>query len=189
MSKLTERALIESFFTLLKKRSLKKITVSDITNECGVNRMTFYYHFENINDLIQKAFEKRFLGAISGEINENNWRDAFLELYRSIYQSKDFVKKLYPEFDVKELITFITPVAHSLVKCAIGNRASQLNAESKNKIFQFYQCSIVGSFLYWLESDLNENPDKIFSSFEELLESSLPALIEKCDKNKRNATF
>ena len=43
MSKVTKRALEQSLKNLLLKKPLTKITIGDITEDCGINRMTFYY--------------------------------------------------------------------------------------------------------------------------------------------------
>ena len=45
MSQVTKRALEQSLKNLLLKKPLNKITINDIANDCGINRMTFYYHF------------------------------------------------------------------------------------------------------------------------------------------------
>lgn len=52
VSKLTKRALAASLKKLLAQKPLSKITIADITEDCGMNRMTFYYHFQDIYDLI-----------------------------------------------------------------------------------------------------------------------------------------
>ena len=45
MSQITKRALKTSLKNLLLQKPLNKITISDIANDCGINQMTFYYHF------------------------------------------------------------------------------------------------------------------------------------------------
>ena len=40
MSKVTKRALEQSLKNLLLKKPLTKITIGDITEDCGINRMT-----------------------------------------------------------------------------------------------------------------------------------------------------
>ena len=44
MSNITKRALEDSLKHLLLKKPVNKITINDITEDCGVNRATFYYH-------------------------------------------------------------------------------------------------------------------------------------------------
>ena len=53
MAQTTKRALEASLKKLLPRKPLNKITINDITEDCGVNRMTFYYHFQDIYDLIE----------------------------------------------------------------------------------------------------------------------------------------
>lgn len=53
MSQMTKRALEASLKKLLLQKPLTKITISDITEDCGISRMTFYYHFKDIYDLVE----------------------------------------------------------------------------------------------------------------------------------------
>lgn len=53
MSEVTKKALEQSLKNLLLKKPLTKITINDITEDCGINRMTFYYHFKDIYDLVE----------------------------------------------------------------------------------------------------------------------------------------
>ena len=53
MSQVTKRALEASLKNLLLQKPLNKITINDIAEDCGINRMTFYYHFKDIYDLVE----------------------------------------------------------------------------------------------------------------------------------------
>ena len=53
MSQMTKRALAASLKKLLADRPLDKVTVTDIAEDCGVGRQTFYYHFEDIYGLVE----------------------------------------------------------------------------------------------------------------------------------------
>ena len=67
MSNITKRALVASLKRLLGQKPLAKITISDITEDCGINRMTFYYHFKDIFDLIEWACEDEARAALAGK--------------------------------------------------------------------------------------------------------------------------
>ena len=51
---LTKRAIKESFVNLLNERPLNKISVRDITDKCGINRNSFYYHYQDIPALMEE---------------------------------------------------------------------------------------------------------------------------------------
>ncbi len=48
MPSFTKKAIFESFLALASKKPLEKLTVRDIVDHCGINRNTFYYHFQDI---------------------------------------------------------------------------------------------------------------------------------------------
>ena len=53
MQNATKYALEASLKKFLLKKPVDKITISDLTNDCGISRMTFYYHFKDIYDLVE----------------------------------------------------------------------------------------------------------------------------------------
>ena len=67
MSQITKRALETSLKNLLLQKPLNKITISDIAKDCGINRMTFYYHFKDIYDLIEWTCNEETARAINGK--------------------------------------------------------------------------------------------------------------------------
>ena len=71
MSQITKNALATALKKLLSKKELSKITISNITEECGVNRQTFYYHFKDIYDLLEWIFTNEVIEEIDNEIEEN----------------------------------------------------------------------------------------------------------------------
>ncbi len=56
MSSFTRQAIMDAFLRLLKKRPFSKITVRDIVEECGVNRTTFYYYYQDIYAIVEDLF-------------------------------------------------------------------------------------------------------------------------------------
>ncbi|MFD1851744.1 TetR/AcrR family transcriptional regulator [Oceanobacillus bengalensis] len=57
----TRKLIMEAFVDLSSKKEFKDITVKDITTEAMINRATFYYHFEDIYDLLEKALSEVLL--------------------------------------------------------------------------------------------------------------------------------
>jgi AcrR family transcriptional regulator len=51
----TRKLIMDSFITLSGEKEFKDITIKDITTEAMVNRATFYYHFEDKYDLLEKV--------------------------------------------------------------------------------------------------------------------------------------
>ena len=68
MSQMTKRALEASLKKLLLQKPLNKITISDIAEDCGISRMTFYYHFKDIYDLVEWACVEDAARALAEEL-------------------------------------------------------------------------------------------------------------------------
>ncbi|MEG1430525.1 MAG: TetR family transcriptional regulator, partial [Oscillospiraceae bacterium] len=66
MSQTTKKALAASLVRLLSEKPLDKITVVDIAEDCEVNRQTFYYHFQDIYDLVEWYFMSETTKALEG---------------------------------------------------------------------------------------------------------------------------
>jgi AcrR family transcriptional regulator len=66
----TRKLIMESFIELSGKKEFKDITIKDITTEAMVNRATFYYHFQDKYDLLEKALSEVLLIGLNGDIFE-----------------------------------------------------------------------------------------------------------------------
>ena len=61
---MTKKALAASLKKLMEKSALDKISIREIVEDCGVNRKTFYYHFNNIYDLVDWMFEEEAIESV-----------------------------------------------------------------------------------------------------------------------------
>lgn len=95
---ITKRAITESFRALLAVKPLDKITVRDIVEDCGLTRNTFYYHYEDIYDLLSDVLESEIERALSVPAGGASWETMLLDMLsfltdspqigRHIFQSK-----------------------------------------------------------------------------------------------------
>ena len=79
MSSFTRQAIMDAFLRLLEKKSFSKVTVRDIVEECGVNRTTFYYYYQDIyaivEDLIASSLSA-YAAVLEGDPHLADLRDA-----------------------------------------------------------------------------------------------------------------
>lgn len=60
----TKMMLAETLISLLEKEPISKITVSELVNLCEINRKTFYYHFQDVYDLLEWYLNEEMLKAM-----------------------------------------------------------------------------------------------------------------------------
>jgi len=82
----TRKLIMDSFIELSGEKEFKDITVKDITKEAMINRATFYYHFEDIYDLLDKVLSEVLLINLNSndfkkdEINEESIISIFIAI-------------------------------------------------------------------------------------------------------------
>lgn len=59
-----KRALADALKDLMGKKPLSKITINELTEKSGSNRNTFYYHFEDIYDLLRWTLKQESVEVI-----------------------------------------------------------------------------------------------------------------------------
>ena len=95
VSQTTKRALEASLKKLLLEKPLNKITINDITEDCGVNRMTFYYHFKDIYDLVDWILAEDAAKAMEGRRGFGTWSEAYLDVLHQLQDNKTLVLNVY----------------------------------------------------------------------------------------------
>lgn len=88
MSEVTKRALEQSLKNLLLKKPLNKITINDIAEDCGINRMTFYYHFKDIYDLVEWSCLEDARKALDKNKTYDTWQQGFLQIFEEVLENK-----------------------------------------------------------------------------------------------------
>ena len=107
MSQITKRALEQSLKNLLREKPLSKITVTDITEDCGISRMTFYYHFKDqfpkVNEWWAYTGEGAPQAPAEGETGWENWVKIAEKSYDTDNMTLDEKKAVYEAGQVQEL--------------------------------------------------------------------------------------
>ena len=82
----TRKLIMDAFIELSGKKEFKDITVKDITTEALINRATFYYHFEDIYDLLEKVLSEVLLVNLNYDIYQNDElnEEVFVSIFKAI---------------------------------------------------------------------------------------------------------
>lgn len=95
MSRFTKQALIASFMNIAAKKPIEKITVRDITEDCGLNRNTFYYYFSDVYRLIEEMLTLETEKAIARSREEGSLAGGCIAIVEWIEQNKAAFRNIY----------------------------------------------------------------------------------------------
>lgn len=183
MSQTTKRALAGSLKHLLEKTTLDKITVKDITEDCGVNRQTFYYHFQDVYDLLRWLFDQDAERALGDKKTYDTWQEGFLRMLEYARANKAFTVNAYRSLGRELLETYLYRMTHGLLFDVIDESSSGLKVSAEHKAFiaDFYKYAFVGLALDWIRADMREEPAVFIARLSRLLEGEFRRNLEKFD--------
>lgn len=163
----TKRALVEAFSKVLVKKPFSKITISDITDECGISRMTFYYHFKDIHELVEWTFEVQINSVLKGDFTYATWKQGFLNVFNFALDHKEAILKVYPEFEKRYLEDYLHKLAVKLTLNVINEKAEGMQVNEKDKLFMADICAhaLVGVLISWINNSMEEDPNEVVDKF------------------------
>ena len=177
---ITKQSITLAFFKLLETKPYKKITVSDVAAAAGLNRMTFYYHFKDIDDLVIKTIEENFLNIVGSSAASGDYLSAYLNVYLIVAKHRELAKKVYPEFDMQRLVSFISPLAFKLSTHLVKQRVPRsVSAEMRKIIAHAVGCCMIGAFIDWLNSDMETDPREMIGGHAAFFNATIDALAAK----------
>ncbi len=185
MSKMTKHAIAASFMQLLREKPLSKITISDITENCEINRMTFYYHFQDIYDLIEWICMEEGARAIQGHKNYSTWQEGFQALCYKVIENRIFVENVYHSVQREQIENYMYTVMHHLLIGVVEEQSTDLEVSEEDKCFvaDFYKYAFVGIALNWVKTGMKESPEELTKQVSTLLKGQLRLALENFDSN------
>ena len=185
-SQLTRKAIMKCTLELAEKKSLKKITVKDIADECGITRSTFYYHFSDIYDVLDGVVQAKideFNEEYNGEMDKVLMR--FIEysiIHRKVWASLfDARGREWLEKYVKTRIHYL-----ALLQIRKMSEGYILSIKDVEIICSFYEEAIFGLLIRWIiKEEKTKTVDEIKDTverIEKLFEGQLDLTISNMKK-------
>ena len=181
MSQVTKRALEESLKRMLLKKPVNKITISDITEDCGISRMTFYYHFKDIYDLLEWCCLEDAAKALDGKKTYDTWQEGFLQIFRAVLANQPFVQNVYQSVSREKVETYLHALTHNLVIGVVEEKAQGMEVRDEDKEFiaDFYKFAFVGLMLDWIKKGMKKDPQQIIDRLSILIEGDIARALNK----------
>ena len=179
MSQVTKRALEASLKKLLLEKPLHKITVSDITDDCGINRMTFYYHFKDIYDLVEWSCEEDASRALAGKKTYETWQQGLLQIFEAVQENKPFILNVYRSVSREQVENYLYKLTYDLLEGVVEEQAAGMSVRPEDKAFiaNVYKYAFVGLMLDWIKHDMKGEPKQIIDRLDLVLHGSITAAL------------
>ena len=170
----TKHMLTASLKKIMAQKPLNKISIREICEDCGVNRQTFYYHFNDIYDQLEWMFKQEEAAFIKDNDDMLIWQDCLMRMFQYLEENRavcmcvlnsvghDYIRKLFVSdaHDIIErYINIISPVQHT--------------KEYKDFLINFYSCAIAGMVECWFHGEIKNTPEELIKNLEKTIKIQL----------------
>lgn len=162
MANFTKKAIKETFITLLEERPLSEITVKDIVETCGINRNSFYYHYQDMPALIEEIVKEEADAIIHEYPSVNSIVECFDALTKFASRRKRTIMHIYRSVSREVFERNLMTVSEYFVRSYIDTALSRENIseEDKKTVIDYYKCVSFGLIIDWLNNGMTEKHAK-----------------------------
>lgn len=181
---LTRKAIKGSFIKLLNEHPLSKITIKDIVEDCGVSRNTFYYHYQDIFELLEDIFEEEIAKVIEKNQKKEHWQEGMIEAAKFVLDNKKACYHVYHSISKEQLERYLLKITDNLMTQYLQEQSKGLNIsnEDMHYITTFYKYAIAGILFSWLENDMQEEPEYAIQKISEIFAGSSRRVLENVNQ-------
>lgn len=181
MSDITKHALAASLKKLLAEKPVDKITVKDIVDDCGVNRHTFYYHFQDLIELVEWFLKDEANNVFGAHKTFETWKEAFYDLYDYLQENKAIIMNVYESGYRNYLEQYIKSLVRPYIVSFLGTQSEgvKISNEKLDFIADTYTYGIVSLAMDWIANGMAMRYDKSTKFFLHMLDGSMKYMLQK----------
>lgn len=159
MANFTKQAIKASFIKLLNEKPLNKISVRDIVEDCGINRNSFYYHFQDIPSLISEIVTELTDSIINRYPSINSLSECFQAAFEIALENRRAIMHIYDSANRDIFTTGAMQLCESVVTTYISTAFPDAPLEESDAkvLIKFLKCEIYGMCIDWVTSGMHDD--------------------------------
>ena len=174
----TKLVIAQAYADLIAKKNVDKVTVKDVAEACGITRQTFYYHYQDIYDLLDVWMSTR-LGMLKKSVPESKgWKEEVRVFLKYCQSHPKLVTNLLSSTSRSHLEQYIFTESDIFFYDYVRERTAgmPLSEESIRYIAQFNRYSFIGFFLKFtwekMQTDVDESVNRLEKVFNAFIDSA-----------------
>lgn len=180
-SELTKQLIADSLKKLMAEKPLNKISIRELVADCGVNRQTFYYHFQDIYALLEWIIEKEIVSVLGNTDNFLTWQEAGVYFLRYLKQNSTVVLCALNSMGRTSLKKLLFNDIFKIATLYIENVSSDIKVseENFNHIVHFYAISFGALLEDWLSTGMPNEPEEMIDVLSTIVTGSARTALQR----------
>lgn len=159
MASFTRKAIMASFIKLLNEKPLSKITVKEIVDDCGINRNSFYYHFQDIPSLVVEMLQEEADRLIQGNGKNESFEECLMEAIEFASNNRQAVLNLYNSGNREAYQHYLNRIVRHIVREYLEKvtEGIPVKPEDFELMVDFYKNIFVGIIIDWMNDGMRHD--------------------------------
>ena len=184
MATSTKKALADALKKMMVIKPIDRITVNDLVETCGVSRQTFYYHFDDVYDLLEWVFEEDANANLPSEVVYDNWKHDVTLWCKYLYDNSTFALNVYNSNSRLYMLRYIKgrlrECIRSFSEIVAENRS--IDRQDFEFIVEFYSNIVVGLISQWMDQGMQLPKEITTDKVLRVLDNSIENIMARFEK-------
>lgn len=168
VSEQTKHQLADALKTLMAQKPMDKITISELTTLCQIRRQSFYYHFEDIYDLLRWMIQNEAIKLLQQQEGALLWKEGLLQLFQYLESNKAVYLCALKSVGRDHIRRFFEADIYSIIHRTIEQLAEDIGVKNQLNSFidvemltHFYVVALAGIIESWLLGEIDRTPEEL----------------------------
>lgn len=168
VSEQTKHQLADALKTLMAQKPMDKITISELTTLCQIRRQSFYYHFEDIYDLLRWMIQNEAIKLLQQQEGALLWKEGLLQLFQYLEANKAVYLCALKSVGRDHIRRFFEADIYSIIHRTIEQLAEDIGVKNQLNSFidvemltHFYVVALAGITESWLLGEIDRTPEEL----------------------------
>ena len=183
MSLKTKRALAEALKRAMERKRLSKITVSELISACNINRKTFYYHFQNVYDLLRWMLEQEAIEVVKNFDLVVDTEEALRFVMNYVDNNRHIINGVFDSMGYEEIKRFFYNDLFSVFYGAIEQGEEKLGVkvapQFREFLATFYTEASAGLLIGWAKNRTEQDREVVLQNLLSIYKISIPAVLSE----------
>ncbi len=177
----TKQAIRNSFIKLINERPVAQITVKDIVEDCGINRNSFYYHYQDLPSMIEEIVLEEANEIIRQHPTVDSLEDGLDAAISLALDNRRAALPLCHSSSRDIYDPYLSRVCEHVVAAYINTAFSEYPIAGRDKeiIIRYYKWICFGAVVDWLNNGMKDDVQAIFRRMSRLKKGMTEEMIRR----------
>ena len=180
VSEQTKLQLAAALKILMAQKSMDKITIAELTSLCNIRRQSFYYHFEDIYDLLRWMIENEAISLLKQQEGALLWKEGLLQLFRYLEENRTVCLCALKSVGRDHLRRFFEADIYAIIHRTIEQLTENIGVHNNLDSFvdvemltHFYVVALAGMIESWLLGEIDRTPEQLIQFVDIILNDQI----------------